>query len=1033
MTAKKLLGAALVLLVLTLPVEMALALSGISSISATGKDNVPDAVKPRDQLTVTAEVSIDGEAEITPDQVWYNVNMFDSCIPNGATTLCAYKLPRTGDAAWPERTTYTIGLYRDNPTGINGQLRPDAAYLVQQRSGAVFMDDQRPSLTLTLDRMRVGTIITATAEVSDLPEGCSGVKALTFSSAAGEQIFDYAPHSCSVRQSATLDVSSLAERDYVLTVTAVDYLGNSQSSTATFTVDKTAGNFREFQVKDFSGNEVRHVGRDPVEARVLIKASSDVLSVTADLSQLTKNPANTDEPGQCQTQADGLHCEWLATISPEAVGISTVTFKAEDQYGNAGSTPLQKLIERDTDGPLATKLTTSLSSIAPHYLRRDNNTITVIFSESGSGLRKEDVKLDLRSLGGPVDLAAARCSPSWECVWEPLNFQMPDGRYSIGVSYAPDRLGNPLRNTFAEQVILDTQAPVVLETRARSVGGATIFDGYAVAGDSIEVIAKLSEATRVEEAYADFSAFIRDRTFAAADSCELIDGIWECKWIEGPIDRSGFIDDKVRLTFVDTLQNRRTAEASLTVYGLDNATRNLWTSSVECSPSKIDRQVASLIGQKVICHVKLQGSATLIQTQLEPCTGDISYLNRAELFNALTQDPYIRLTLNEVELQNRTLKLTCPIKILSKSGNAVVTTPEIEQVPIQLKVYKASLDDYGKSVKNKIELAKEDATGSIWEIIGSLRKIISFAEKICSLIRTLNNISTLWNVIGAVFRGTADTLYAVPGAQGAAAAAEKKGQADQTIAQVINERIKGDFFGLGKSDAINKFCKFISCNIFADELGIGSGIGDWQRSVLQYANNVATGGKLGGKLGLGGQGINAYTYESEKSNQGSVTRQAVIQGGRLNPKDSLVLSMLTVCIPGIVHNLDKYRQIQCMYADCLQSSADAGVPLHACEDAKAYETCKYVYGEVFQLLPFAGLFDYMIGLVKNVLYNPLSVADVIIGYQCLQPINTPGMGSVAQLCLIKETLGILSEVINDLSSIKDGWDIQTDYCARIDD
>jgi len=338
-------------------------------------------------------------------------------------------------------------------------------------------------------------------------------------------------------------------------------------------------------------------------------------------------------------------------------------------------------------------------------------------------------------------------------------------------------------------------------------------------------------------------------------------------------------------------------------------------------------------------------------------------------------------------------------------------------------------------MQEKIDDAIDDATGGIWEIVTTLNKLFFYAERICSLITTINRVASFFKAIGMLTRGTADAVKQVR--PDAATAIDQAGMKQQTVTESLNEQMKDSWLVKGDS-GINKFCKFISCRLFFDEgtwAGeIGDSIGSWQRGVMEYANLAATGGALGEKIGLGGKGVNAYTYETGAVDErGGTSSSVLLQGGKLNPKDSIVMSFATLCLPGIIFHLNKYRQIKCMYADCLQTSVDTGIPVWVCEDQKEYETCKYIYGEIFQLLPFTGLLNYFIDLVKGVLSSPFGVIDLVMGRICMAPISTPFGGKVANLCLLNEMAGMIADVWSDISNIKDDWDIKNDYCKNIEE
>ena len=136
--------------------------------------------------------------------------------------------------------------------------------------------------------------------------------------------------------------------------------------------------------------------------------------------------------------------------------------------------------------------------------------------------------------------------------------------------------------------------------------------------------------------------------------------------------------------------------------------------------------------------------------------------------------------------------------------------------------------------------------------------------------------------------------------------------------------------------------------------------------------------------------------------------------------------------------MEKYRQIKCLYADCLQSGvAKEGLPITACEDQKYYATCKYITGEVFALLPWTAMFDHFMGLIKNALSNPFAVIGIAVSWLCkpLCKIDPQIDGGLAYHgCRFARLFNLVGDAANNVRNmVKEGFQIRTDYCARLDD
>lgn len=87
-------------------------------------------------------------------------------------------------------------------------------------------------------------------------------------------------------------------------------------------------------------------------------------------------------------------------------------------------------------------------------------------------------------------------------------------------------------------------------------------------------------------------------------------------------------------------------------------------------------------------------------------------------------------------------------------------------------------------------------------------------------------------------------------------------------------------------------------------------------------------------------------------------------------KDSLVLSIATLCLPGIIEKVNEHKTILCEEVVCYYEAVKAGLDPTYCAEQKAYKVCEEIVGELFALPGFA-LLDYFKDLVANILKNPL--------------------------------------------------------------
>lgn len=89
-------------------------------------------------------------------------------------------------------------------------------------------------------------------------------------------------------------------------------------------------------------------------------------------------------------------------------------------------------------------------------------------------------------------------------------------------------------------------------------------------------------------------------------------------------------------------------------------------------------------------------------------------------------------------------------------------------------------------------------------------------------------------------------------------------------------------------------------------------------------------------------------------------------------KSSLVLSIVTMCLPGILEKTNQWKQIKCQEIECTYEAVKNGLDPSFCEKQKAYGTCKYIVSEVFALPGFSML-EYWRNTLNQLLANPVGI------------------------------------------------------------
>jgi len=94
--------------------------------------------------------------------------------------------------------------------------------------------------------------------------------------------------------------------------------------------------------------------------------------------------------------------------------------------------------------------------------------------------------------------------------------------------------------------------------------------------------------------------------------------------------------------------------------------------------------------------------------------------------------------------------------------------------------------------------------------------------------------------------------------------------------------------------------------------------------------------------------------------------------GSTNVKSSIILSIVTMCLPGILEKTYEYKQIKCEAAKCYYNAVKSGLDPSFCSQHEAYKTCTYIVGEAFAIPPMS-ILEYWRGAIANALANPIGL------------------------------------------------------------
>jgi len=1031
-------------MLLALPVAFADNLLTVQKFS--GRDNVPNFAKEDDELTVQVLAQMLGNP--TPEVAKQRARIsnggtyvfMDSCVAQANNIeQCTYK---TSDLVYAGTDDYSVALFDAENNKIAEQNKTLTVDFLAPKVVAFAVS---PNMT----GAPVPTTVTYAVEDYGRETGkltdCSGIKLINIT-ANSVQVASVSANltQCSKQGSIVFTPSQSAARVTVCMV-ATDYLNHQSLPTCKdIIIDSRKPVAQTLELRDSDGFVLSHVrSSQPIVADVAVRIPDvDVLpsSVTADLSKL--NPALGKKPATSQS---GEWFLWRA-VTVTTPNTCQVTVDARDLIGNTASTPLTCTVGIDDTAPVATGISTQFVDDDNTPLLGKNGTIRAAFTESGSGFDKRNAFLDLHTLGLGNTAQASQCdkidASTWTCSWN-VRPAVQSGDYKIKLlPVTRDDVNNQIGTALEQTVRYDNTAPSGVRLREIDAFRPNREKTNTTAlGETLEFII---EGKGFTNATADFSDLGGGR--AVPDSCTGNSSFRTCTFsfttaISGP--------QPVNITFVasDIAGNTATfGTGALFVLGISNETApNYWNITAQCSPTLLDRSTLSIFEHPVYCRIAMRSPnrraiPVSVEGPADPsaeCTGDTQYLSSISVENnyAGSTEPYIVLSLIATDYAVNNLSITCPLSTLTRVGNFRPQNAEQDNATIRLQFYNMPLGELYHNLDDEVSGVKASISG-VWSVIGTLQKFFGYAEKFCQIlniiITIISTIATILVIIAGVNVAAEAIDFGI--GNGIASALRTTQEAMCNPTEALRNVFNKD---AGWLTTFKKFCDFITCQAgLLDALGATGIMSDSTVSDIK-----------GGVQGADTAWLSGGNAGAQQQLQGALATNGNIMqnpSSYLNVKDSLIYSIVIppLCIPGIIYNLDKWRQIQCQYGDCLLNDVrNNGLPVSVCKDQKHYAECRYVLGEIFNIIPFAPLVNYYLNMFQQAVSDPLVLASMGIAFllDCKTTckvgdttgfayIACAGMGIASQLGYTIKQIKAISDTKNLFST-----SVGTQWCNKFED
>lgn len=1063
-------GLFMVLLVLSMPVYSASALASSVQITKNeGEAALQQHIDAQgDVWTVEALISGAGtsNASVKPEDVKVKIGdnqaPFTSCSPSTLGVLCKYISPLTdgiqeGEYAFQVIYSFLNAALKQESASAGEVIKADgSAPQIFFSPGKVSQDkDGKVKLDFTVNDKKEGfpsaglkkidIIDSDTANVLqaiDLPEGKETFSYLNDAGFEG------------ILQSQQLSGDGIKK----LKIRAEDNLGHvSFSSSVSF--------FADF-IKPQIGNQLnftkfgKFIGEFASSTDIVVEVVEKSVPVVIGHSQ----QADLDgDAASCEADADIddlWHCTWKDVKVDPASSIA-ILVKATDAKGNAAEKSLSSTFVVDNSAPSIKFFGTARQFEGKSHLKDGENRIILRADDQGAGISKEGIRANLVGFGLSNLAEPTACQETagvLECYWD-VDENVNEGVLTFGLSRFEDNVGNEGAAPEYEFVV-DNTGPKV--EAVEIFGVSEVGDkNYFQSNDKLKIVLRASESSglrvlvNVQDLLLDAENKYPANDFIDEDGwviftdqdCKRMEGHWECALETEPIKSGPESGVEIPVQVQDTAGNdavswplsenepknakrfksgKEQASITLDLLGLSteenpdfwevrkvvpaggaNAFIDLDTTQLTYTrlPFKVSlssdlSDVKALDIQLVNCAVptadskKAAGKETAAKEETNSNSPKIS---RAILYGGVSAagdyaptpnvivefEPFDGRSMfqigqkEETQFVKQEVEYVCTLKIFSQVGKNAIRAAEVQQVKVLVPFAFSALGAQDENLEQVIKDARDDIN-TAWDIIGVLANILKYVDY---LVQIYNIVVTIIGVFESAGKLGTESFKVIPGI----------GEAGRTAACF---GFSGASEGVRKgSDIIDKIVQVLSCRPTGKaDLGW---YGKWQSFILEV-----------------------YKIELLKAPGDPLGKNEAFPARDI--RDNLFLSIAGLCIPGIIKNLDKLRQIKCRKIVCLENEVRSGLAtVSMCEELEDMLVCKYVVGELWYILPFSQFFDQIINGLAKALADPIAIAHTLTIVTCssLCSVSNTGSSACSYAYFIWDIIGIIESVAGFLTTV----------------
>ncbi|MEW5896269.1 MAG: hypothetical protein AB1668_01125 [Nanoarchaeota archaeon] len=365
----------------------------------------------------------------------------------------------------------------------------------------------------------------------------------------------------------------------------------------------------------------------------------------------------------------------------------------------------------------------------------------------------------------------------------------------------------------------------------------------------------------------------------------------------------------------------------------------------------------------------------------------------------------------------------CQMKIYSKVGKKAIKAAEIQDILVKVPFGFTSLGSLDESLKQKVTDLKGSGWMTFFDVIHVIDQVLQWINYILRILSIILTVNEIVGIFTGVVKTEAQIAQEYPAGIPLSKALEGACLGTVTATQTSWEFVEW----------IQIPVEILNCNPGVFYRGADSQTGKTTREMT--AAELANAKQ--GKIDVSESGFGLYAqwqqWVLDAYNIGSGRWLMGLEATSLY--DNLYASILGLCVPGIIHNIEKAREIHCRRIVCYGAEVPAGIAtMDSCEKLFDLQMCEFVWGPFFDWTPIGGI-AYIGQMIKGAFTSPLGLISLAEYLICFPLCFAPDSGALLNACrvasVINKVISILNQIIGAVQIRPDVTSSQ--YCDMADE